>query len=287
MDRIGDALPPPVASPGERRISNNLAKSDYRVLYCDNSPHGRELITGLGREPTDTDEAVAQSDVVILAVPDVVLGKVSAGVVPAMNPGAILLTLDPAAVYANLLYRHDDIAYAVAHPCHPFVFLERTTKEEHADTFGGIAAPQDVVAAFENGSADVRDLVEDVVRVSYGPVLDVHWVTVKQFAVPEPTVVETIACMVGGLLKEALHETMHTVGVPEPAAKAMLFGHVQVALANTLRGSNPFSDACLIAMDYGRESIVRHDWKKIFDDGELDKVLARMLHLDQIERTPA
>ena len=54
--------------------------------------------------------------------------------------------------------------------------------------------------------------------------------------------------MVGGLLKEALHETVHTVGVPE-AAKAMLFGHVQVALANTLRGSNPFSDACLIAMD--------------------------------------
>ena len=55
--------------------------------------------------------------------------------------------------------------------------------------------------------------------------------------------------MVGGLLKEALHETVHTVGVPEAAAKAMLFGHVQVALANTLRGSNPFSDACLIAMD--------------------------------------
>jgi hypothetical protein len=40
-------------------------------------------------------------------------------------------------------------------------------------------------------------------------------------------------------------------------------------------------------MDYGRESIVRDDWKKIFDDGELDKVITRMLHLDQIARTPA
>jgi D-apionate oxidoisomerase len=259
-----------------QRISNNLAKSNYRTLYCENSPHGRELIAGLGRELTDTDEAIAQSDVVILAVPDVVLGKVSAAVVPSMRPGAILLTLDPAAAYANLLYQSDDIAYAVAHPCHPSVFLERTTKEEHADTFGGIAAPQEVVAAFENGNAGQRDLVEGVVRVSYGPVLDVHWVTVKQLAVLEPTLVE-----------EALHETVHTVGVPEAAAKAMLFGHVQVALANTLRGSNPFSDACLIAMDYGRESIVRDDWKKIFDDGELDKVITRMLHLDQIARTPA
>lgn len=37
----------------------------------------------------------------------------------------------------------------------------------------------------------------------------------------------------------------------------MLLGHVQVALANTLKGDNPFSDACLIAMDYGREKSSR------------------------------
>jgi D-apionate oxidoisomerase len=91
------------------------------------------------------------------------------------------------------LYRRDDIAYPVAHPCHPSEFLERTTKEEHADTFGGIAAPQEVVAAFENGSADARDLVEDVVRICSGPVLDMHWVTVEQLAVLEPTLVETVA----------------------------------------------------------------------------------------------
>jgi D-apionate oxidoisomerase len=270
-----------------QRISNNLANSDYRVLYAENSPKGQEYIRGLGREVTDTHEAAAQGDVVILAVPDILLGKISADIVPAMKPGAVLLTLDPAAAYANLLHRRDDIAYAVAHPCHPSVFLERTTKEEHADTFGGIAAPQDVVAAVENGDTDAQELTESVVRFAYGPVLDVHWVTVKQLAVLEPTLVETVACMIGALLKEALEETVHSVGVPEPAARAMLLGHVQVALANTLRGSNPFSDACLIAMDYGRETIVKDDWKKIFDDGELDKVLARMLHLDAIDRTPA
>ena len=56
------------------------------------------------------------------------------------------------------------------------------------------------------------------------------------------------------------------------------------ALANGLRGDNPFSDACLIAMEYGKESIIKDDWKKIFQDDELDKNLARMLHLDKIER---
>ena len=169
----------------------------------------------------------------------------------------MVLTLDPAAAYANLLHQRAGVEYAVAHPCHPSVFLQRRTPEELADTFGGITAPQDVVAALESGDEDKRAITEEVIRLMYAPVVDVHWVTVKQLAYLEPTLVETVACMAGDLLKEALHETVHTVGVPEAAARAMLLGHVQVALANTLKGDNPFSDACLIAMDYGREKIHR------------------------------
>jgi len=90
---------------------------------------------------------------VILAVPDTVLGVVSEGVVPQMKSGAILLTLDPAAAYAGLLARRDDVVQAVAHPCHPSVFLERTTKEGWADTFGGQGAPQNVVAAIDEDAA--------------------------------------------------------------------------------------------------------------------------------------
>ncbi|MER8001487.1 MULTISPECIES: phosphogluconate dehydrogenase C-terminal domain-containing protein [unclassified Streptomyces] len=267
-----------------QRVSNNLVKSDFTVLFAENSAKGQELITGLGRQLTDSAEAAARADVVILAVPDVVLGTVSEQLVPLMKPGAVLLTLDPAAAYAGLLARRDDVHNACAHPCHPSVFLERTTKEEYADTFGGIAAPQEVVAAFEGADPAAQELTESVVRTMYAPVVDVHWVTVKQLAVLEPTLVETIACMVGALLTEALHETVHTVGVPEAAARAMLLGHTQVALANTLKGDNPFSDACLIAMDYGRESIVKDDWKKVFDDEELDKVITRMLRIKEIRR---
>ncbi|MFJ7231852.1 phosphogluconate dehydrogenase C-terminal domain-containing protein [Streptomyces tendae] len=267
-----------------QRVSNNLADSDFRVLFSEASSKGQELIRDLGRELTESAAAAAEADVVILAVPDVVLGKVSEELVPLMKPGTVVLTLDPAAAYAGLLFAREDVHYACAHPCHPSVFLERTTKEEWQDTFGGIAAPQEVVAAYEGGDAAKQELADSVIRVMYAPVVDVHWVTVKQLAVLEPTLVETIACMVGALLTEALHETVHTVGVPEKAARAMLLGHTQVALANTLRGSNPFSDACLIAMDYGRESIVREDWKKVFDDEELDKVITRMLKIKEIKR---
>ena len=266
------------------RVSRNLMTSRHTLRYAENSPAGQERMAAEGRTAVSTDEAVDGADVVILAVPDTVLGVVSKSVVPAMKPGSILLTLDPAAAYANLLAQREDVLQAVAHPCHPSVFLERTKPEEYADNFGGEGALQNVVAAFESDDLAKRAIAEDVIRIMYGPVDTVHWVTVKQLAVLEPTLVETIACMIGALLKEALHETVHTVGVPEEAAKAMLFGHVQIALTNSLRGSNPFSDACLIAMDYGRESIVKDDWKKIFSDGELDHVITKMLKLDKIER---
>jgi D-apionate oxidoisomerase len=266
------------------RVSNNLQHGNHTVYYSENSPAGQQRTLDAGRTLTDTPTAVAEADVVILAVPDIALAPVSAEVVPQLKSGSIVLTLDPAAAYANLLYQRDDVEYAVAHPCHPSVFLQRKTEAELNDTFGGIAAAQDVVAALESGNEDKIRIADEVIRLMYAPVVDVHWVTVKQLAYLEPTLVEVVACMVGDLLNDALEEAVHTVGVPEPAARAMLFGHIQVALANGLRGDNPFSDACLIAMDYGREKIIKENWKSIFNDDELDHVLKQMLHLDYINR---
>lgn len=265
------------------RVSNNLVKTAHAVAYVENSPAGQERVTATGRTLTETSDAVRDADVVILAVPDLALKAVSADVVPQLKAGAVLLTLDPAAAYAGLLKRRDDVIQAVTHPCHPSVFVERHTPEEYADTFGGIAAKQDAIAAVESDDPAVKTLVETVVRAIFAPVIDVHWVTVKQLAQLEPTLVETIACMIGALLKESLEEAVN-IGIPEPAARAILLGHTQVALANSLNGDNPFSDACLIAMDYGREMIIKPDWKRVFEDEELDKNLARMLHLDHIER---
>ncbi|MDF7649616.1 phosphogluconate dehydrogenase C-terminal domain-containing protein [Candidatus Pantoea formicae] len=266
------------------RISANFQKSAYQVFYVENSPKAQEQVTAQGRELSDAASVVPVSDVVILAVPDIVLGKVSEGVVPQMKAGAILLTLDPAAAYANLIAHRDGIEYAVAHPCHPSVFLERYTKEEHADAFGGIAAVQHVAASYETGSDAQKAELSKVISVMYGPVEEVHWVTVTQLAYLEPTLVETVACMVGAFMKEALDETVKHSGVPEEAAKAMLYGHIQIALAVAFRATNPFSDACMIAMEYGREKIVKPDWKQIFDQKELDIVIARMLKIDAIKR---
>jgi hypothetical protein len=266
------------------RVSANLGKASYDVRFVESSESGRARVTSAGRALSDIDTSVADSDFVILAVPDTALGAVSSLVVPQMKPGSTLLTLDPAAAYAGLLTSRADVVLAVAHPCHPSVFLERHTAEEYADTFGGVAAPQNVVAAIDNANDEQKHAAEELIRVIYGPVIDVFWVTVKQLAVLEPTLVETVACMISTLLKDALWETVNTVGVPAEAAQAILYGHIQIALTNSLRGSNPFSEACEIAMEYGRETIIKDDWRKIFDDSELDGVVARMLKLDAVTR---
>jgi D-apionate oxidoisomerase len=263
------------------RVSNNLAKTDHTVYYVENSPAGQERIKQAGRDITDTATAIKRADVVILGVPDIALQSVTASVIPQLDSGTVVLTLDPAAAYAKLLYERPDVHYVVAHPCHPSIFLRRKTEEEYADTFGGIAAPQDVLAAYEGGDESKRAQAEIVIRAMYAPVIDLHWVTVKQLAQCEPTLVETVACMIGDFLKESLHEAVHTMGIPEPAARSILLGHIQVALANALQGDNPFSDACMIAMDYGRSKIIKEDWTVIFRDDELDKNLQAMLHLKE------
>lgn len=266
------------------RVSNNLNLTDATVYYCESSEAGQARLAELGREVTPIADAVPLADVVVLAVPDVVLGQVSEAVVPLMQGDSVLLTLDPAAAYAGLLAQRDDVWQACAHPCHPSVFLERTTPEEYADTFGGIAAPQDVVAALEGENESAQRRTEAVVRAIYAPVVDVHWVTVKQLAQLEPTLVETTATMIGQFLKDSMDHAVNEVGIPEDAVRAIFFGHIYIALTNALRGSNPFSEACLIAMDYGRETIIQDDWKRIWDDAELDQVLAKMLKIDKIER---
>lgn len=266
-----------------QRIANNLRDTHATVSYVEKSDAGQERLKGLGIETTSLEDAVLKSDVVILAVPDIALGAVSQDVVPLLKSGAIVMTLDPAAAYAGLLEHRADIEYVCAHPAHPSIFLKRYTEDEYADTFGGVAAPQHAVAAVESGDENVQRTAETIIRAIYAPVIDVHWVSVKQLAILEPTLVETITCMIGGLLKEALEETVSTGGVPREAAEALFYGHIQVALANALRGDNPFSEACHIAMGHGRDMIIRDDWKRVFDDSVLDEVIANMLKINPVK----
>ena len=221
----------------------------------------------------------------VLAVPDLALGPVTADIVPQLKAGAIVLTLDPAAAYAGLLTTRDDVIQAVAHPCHPSIFLQRTTPEEYADTFGGIAAPQDAIAAIESDDPAKQAIVEATVRAIYAPVIDVHWVT-DQAARPARADARRDGRLhdrrapEGGARRGGEHHGRARGGRASRSCSATRRSRSPTACAATTRSATRASSPWTTA----REPIIQDDWKKIFRDDELDKNLAQMLHLDKIER---
>jgi ketol-acid reductoisomerase len=122
------------------RILNNLVKTAYNLLLCEVGERGIRLIEEKGLSVTAIEEAVGQSDFIIMAVPDAILGKISQDVVPLMKAGATFILLDPAAAYAEEIALRDDCTFVVTHPCHPGLFTEQETPEAKADMFGGVAA---------------------------------------------------------------------------------------------------------------------------------------------------
>ena len=94
-----------------QRISNNLRElADYDVRYVEISPDGVAALADLGIDVLPVEEALVNVDVVVLAVPDRLIGDICSQIVPSLPSGAIVMGLDPAAGYAGVLPRRSDIS---------------------------------------------------------------------------------------------------------------------------------------------------------------------------------
>lgn len=243
------------------RITDHLSKHpDYRMLYVENGERGLASLRERGVSPTSREEAVPAADVVILALPDRGLGVVAAEVVPLARPGALVITLDPAAAHAGELPTRPDIGYFVSHPCHPSVFDHFQTPDEVNDFFGGTHARQAIVCALMQGSEEHYQLGECIARDIYAPVSRSHRVTVEQMAILEPTMAETCSIALIMALREVLEEAVRR-GVPRAAAEDFLYGHIKVELGIGFgRVGFPFSDGARLVAEYGRRRIFTEDW---------------------------
>ena len=261
-----------------RRIAPNLKKFGYDFVCCEKDQAGLNSLAADGYAEMPTEEAVAICDVIVCALPDAALPVLSAKLVPLMKPGATFITLDPAAARAGKLSTREDCTFVVTHPCHPPLFGEKETPEEKADLFGGTAAKQDIVIALFSGEEAAFAEAEALCRKMFNPVVKCHRITVEQMAILEPAAAEVVVAMCATIMKEAIEESVRR-GVPREAAEAFLLGHIQIPLAIVLKSSNPFSDAAMIAVDYGKRHVLREDWKKVFEPEAIEDVLQEMLHL--------
>ena len=249
------------------RIADNVKDSPrYNVSYVEVGEEGRARLSGRGLTTTPQDEALREADVVVLAVPDRLIGPISENIVPDLRAGTMLVGLDPAAPYAGVMPIRKDLSYFVTHPCHPPVFHDEVTLEARNDLFGGVFAKHHVVCALHSGPEADYAKGEAVARDIFAPVMNAYRVTVEQMAILEPALAETTAATLVTAMKEALDEAVK-MGVPAEAAEAFLMGHIRVPLAIVFGYADfPFSDGAKLAIERAYDKIFKPDWKeRIFD----------------------
>jgi D-apionate oxidoisomerase len=259
------------------RLASNLKGSRFQVRHVEVSTAGQaRLKSGLGLDCISPEAALAGAEVVVLAVPDTMIGKVAAGINAQLNAGAMVVALDAAAPFAGHLPARPDLTYFVTHPCHPPIFNDETDLAAKNDHFGGLAAKQHVVNALMQGPESAYALGEEIAKIIWAPVMRSHRVTVEQMALLEPGLSETVCATLLVVMREAMDEVIAR-GVPREAARDFLLGHMNV-LGAVIFGEveGVFSDACNKAIAFGKPALMRPDWKKVFEPQEIADSIRRI-----------
>lgn len=245
------------------RITDNMKDHpEFNMYYIEVSPQGIANLEQRGVKTTPMHDAFLAADAVILAIPDKLIGDITHEVIPLLRPKTMVIGLDPAAAYAEVMPIREDLTYFVSHPCHPPLFNDETTPEARTDWFGGVHAKQHIVSALYHGSEEDYAKGDAIARAMYAPVMNNYRITVEQMAILEPALVETFAATVITAIKEALDLSVQ-MGLPEEAAREFLFGHIRIELAIIFGFAGfPFSDGAKLAIKNAYDKIFRPDWKE-------------------------
>ncbi|WP_297771149.1 phosphogluconate dehydrogenase C-terminal domain-containing protein [uncultured Roseovarius sp.] len=260
------------------RLSANLRKSaEFDTAHVEVSEEGRTRLKGeFGVTAVEAGAALDDADVVVLAVPDTVIGKVAHGIIDQVKPGAMIFCLDGAAPFAGHLPDREDVSYFMSHPCHPPIWNDETDPEAKKDYFGGIAAKQGIVNVLVQGPEEHYSLGDKVGRAIYAPVARSHRVTLKQFALLEPGLSETVNGSLMLVLRQAMDEVIKK-GVSYECARDFLLGHMNIMGAVMFdEHKGVFSDAANKAIEYGIPVLMKDDWKRCFDDDEIAASVERI-----------
>ena len=259
------------------RLAKNLKGSRFTVRHVEVGDIGRQRLRDeAGIECMDEAAALDGAQVVILAVPDTLIGKIAHAIAPRLAPGTMVMLLDAAAPFAGHLPERADLVYFVAHPCHPPIFSAELRKDGLPDFFGGGHAPQSVVSALMQGSPADFDLGEEIAKTIYAPILRSYRVTVEQMALLEPGLSETVCATLLDVMREAMDEVVRR-GVPADAARDFLLGHMTILSAVIFKEiPGQFSDACNKAITFGKPRLMREDWKGVFERDEIAESIRRI-----------
>lgn len=243
------------------RLATNLKGSRFTVDHVELSDVGRKRLKDeAGLDCVDQDTALKGCDVVVLAVPDRLIGEITRGIIDKLRPGTAVIALDAAAPHCGEMPKRDDVTYFVTHPCHPSIFGAETTEAAQKDYFGGVAAPQAIVCCLMQGPEEHYALCEEVSKTIFKPVSRSHRVTLENMAVLEPALSETVGATLCQALKDACDEAVK-MGVPKEAAYDFMLGHLKIELS-IIFGFYPgrFSDGAIMAIKEATPRLFKQGW---------------------------
>ncbi|HVI40720.1 MAG TPA: phosphogluconate dehydrogenase C-terminal domain-containing protein, partial [Anaerovoracaceae bacterium] len=219
---------------------------------------------------------------VIFAVPDILIQKVSKGVIPLLKSGATIIGLDPAAHYGKVMMMREDLKYFVVHPCHPplLAFEDNLSLAAQKDWFGGIGAAQmDLVCAIHQGDDAGYAENEAFARKMFQPIRDTYRVTIDQMVMLEPALVESITAPLVKGMRMAVDACVEQ-GVPRDAVMAFVMGHLKVQFGVLFDYAGfPFSDGANLALKNAMDVIFQPGWiGKIMSREAVDKSVYEITH---------
>lgn len=266
------------------RITDSLLRNGYHPCLVENDKSKIPSIEHKGLPIESPEKALSDCDVVIFALPDRLLGKLTAQYAPMVKPGTLIILLDPAAVFAEEAFIRADCTTAVIHPCHPQLFFEQPNEEARNDHFGGVAALQDIVIAYVSGERKLfDDLAMPLSKKMFSPVMNSFEITAEQMALLEPAATEVVNTALIKCMTEVVDEIVK-VGVPEAAARSFILGHMQMGLSIYFLHTNPLSDAAKIAASNGYKKVINPNWREALDIEFTRTIVKAMLHPDQYQQ---
>ncbi|MCD1634805.1 NAD(P)-binding domain-containing protein [Martelella mediterranea] len=247
------------------RVTSKIRDAGYDLRAVEVSEAGRTRLAGAGIETVEQDAALAGAKVVVLALPDSLIGPVAGNIVPRLDAGTIVVILDAAAPYAGVLPQREDITYFLGHPCHPPLYADLDDSEQRRDVHGGVA-PQAIICALMQGPEAHYAIGREICEIMWSPILRVHRVTTEQLAILEPGLSEMIAMPFVDVMIEAVELCASRYGIPREAAFDFMIGHLNVEISMWF-GFTPKvpSDAALRLMRFARGIVVREDWDRALD----------------------
>jgi D-apionate oxidoisomerase len=261
------------------RIRRSLVGDpDYQLRCVEADPERARLLRGEGFEVGNLEQSLSAAEIAVMAVPDRFAGVVAPAVVTAMDPGATLVCLDPAAPHAGVIPRREDISLVVVHPTHPPLYdlLAEESAIARRDYWGGGHAHQALVCALAWGEESSFVAAERLARAMFRPISRSHRLSVEQMALLEPAMAETVAITCVDLLRETMAEVISR-GVEEQAARDFMLGHIQIGLA-LLFGELDWelSAGAKEAVREARPRLFREDWKRVLDADEVKRSVAQI-----------